>query len=361
MAQQTPLYAWHCDAGAYMVDFSGWQMPLHYGSQIQEHQAVREAVGVFDVSHMGVIDIQGAGACAFLQHVLANDVAKLTTSGKALYSCMLNEHGGVVDDLIVYYRHENEYRLVVNAGTKAKDYAWLVQHSSDFQVTLSERPDYSIIAVQGPKAINVVSTIFPDTVSEKLVTAKPFHFLEWDKWTIARTGYTGEEGVEVILPGNEASKFWQQLIAAGAQPCGLGARDTLRLEAGLNLYGVDMTDDISPLVSNLAWTVSFKDEARNFIGKSALLAQKDAGIKEHMVGLVMTSPGVLRNHQKIKINGNGEGEITSGGFSPSLGHAIALARLPIEANGEMTVDRRGKDVVVELVKPPFVRHGKKLI
>lgn len=354
MSKKTPLYDLHLKSNATIVDFSGWQMPLHYGSQIAEHHAVRKNVGLFDVSHMGVIDISGPDSIAYLRYILANDVAKLK-NGSALYSCMLNEQGGVVDDLIVYQFSEEQFRLVVNAGCREKDLLWLEREANQFDVKLTFREDLCLLALQGPKAIQHLTFIYAKQVSEKINALKPFQFLMFPKDTlIARTGYTGESGVEMILPKDQALLVWEKALKHHIQPCGLGARDTLRLEAGLNLYGADMTEDTSPFVSNLGWTVSFQDEKRNFIGKDALLAEKSQGVSQKMVGLILESRGVLRNHQKVKVTDDELGEITSGTFSPTLNKSIALARIPISNAETALVERKGDWLEVKIVKPKFL-------
>ncbi|MCB1826797.1 MAG: glycine cleavage system aminomethyltransferase GcvT [Coxiellaceae bacterium] len=355
MSKRTPLYEKHQAAGAQLVDFAGWEMPLHYGSQIEEHQCVRKAVGMFDVSHMGVLDVSGPGARNFLRYALANDIAKLKTPGKALYSCMLNEAGGVVDDLIVYFLTENEYRIVLNAGTRETDIAWLQSLAKDFDVTLTEKPDLAIVALQGPEALPLLFSMLSDELVEKVKALKPFEFFKDADVMVARTGYTGEDGVEIIVPNELAVGLWEDFLNEQVRPCGLGARDTLRLEAGYNLYGSDMDQNTSPLVSNLAWTISFKDEARDFVGRAALEKEKAVGVHQKLVGLVMKEKGVLRNHQTVFIENVGEGEITSGSFSPSLNYSIALARVPMETGETAEVDRRGKRIKVEVVKPPFFK------
>ncbi len=360
MLRQTILYKQHQKAGAHFVDFSGWEMPLHYGSQLEEHHHVRRSAGLFDVSHMGVLDVSGPDAVYFLRYLLANDIQKITP-GRALYSCMLNADGGVIDDLIVYQLADMQYRIVVNAATREKDIAWMVEQSDQFDVAVVERPDFAIIAIQGPKALEIAQTVFKSSLTKPLKEVHRFQFVVDENCLLARTGYTGEDGLEIVLPQLKAVDVWKKLISQGAKPCGLGARDTLRLEAGLNLYGSDMDETTTPLNSNLAWTVSWNDPTRDFIGRDALKKQLAEGIHEQLVGLVMEEPGVLRNHQKVYMDGNGEGEITSGSFSPTMGHAIALARVPIDVSGNTYVDRRGKQIPVKIVKPPFVRQGKKLI
>ncbi len=353
MSKKTALYDQHIKSKALMVDFSGWQMPLHYGSQIQEHHAVRNSVGLFDVSHMGVVEIIGKETVNYLRHMLANDVVKLKNTGDALYSCLLNEKGGVIDDLIAYRFSDDNFRLVINAGCRDKDFAWLQKQAEKFDVTLIMRDDLCLLALQGPNAIVMLEKIFDKNVSEKIAALKPFQFYVSSPTVIARTGYTGEPGVEIMLPTQQAITLWEKCIELNIQPCGLGARDTLRLEAGLNLYGADMNQETSPLISNLAWTVSFKDDHRKFIGRDALEKEKQAGISQQLVGLILESKGVLRNHQAVKINGDGFGEITSGSFSPTLNKSIALARIPISHATNAMVERRGEWLNVKIVKPPF--------
>jgi len=355
MTQQTVLNATHRAAGAKMVDFGGWDMPLNYGSQIEEHHAVRKHAGMFDVSHMTVVDLHGDRTREFLKYLLANNVDKLQKSGKALYSTMLNEKGGVIDDLIVYFLTEDFFRVVVNASTRDKDLAWITKQAKPFDVHVTERGDLSMIAVQGPEARAKVQSLLSPTLKEKAAKIGKFVAVEGDDLFIARTGYTGEDGYEIIVPSSKAVELWNKLAAAGVTPAGLGARDTLRLEAGMNLYGQDMDEDITPWEAGLAWTVSL-DEGRDFIGRAALEKQKGS---EHrvMVGLVMDEKGVLRHGQRV-VTPSGDGEILSGTFSPSLGKAIAFARVPAAAPDKVEVDIRGKLVPVRVVKFPFVRDGK---
>ncbi len=358
MSQRTPLYEAHLQAQAKMVDFGGWDMPIHYGSQLEEHKAVREDAGMFDVSHMTVVEVKGRQAKDYLRYLLANDVAKLKTEGKALYSCMLNEKGGVVDDLIVYFFNDEAYRLVVNAATREKDLQWLRQHASDFDVEIIERKDTAMIAIQGPHAREKTHLALNDDLTQELSDLKPFSSYHKDNWLIARTGYTGEDGYEITLPAHKATDFWARLLKAGVRPCGLGARDTLRLEAGLNLYGSDMDENVSPLAANLAWTVAFEPEDRNFMGKSALISQKKAGVTQKLVGLVLKDKGMLRDHLPVFINEEQVGEITSGSFSPTLGKAIALARI-LETDAKTCVVKvRNKELHANIVKPCFVRNGQ---
>ena len=359
MGHRTALYQNHLDAGAKMVDFGGWDMPIHYGSQIEEHHAVRTDAGMFDVSHMTVVDVHGAGAMPFLQKLLANDVAKLTTPGKALYSGMLNEQGGVIDDLIVYLMDDG-YRVVVNCATREKDLDWMARQGAAFDVSIQERPDFAMIAIQGPSARTRVANLLSEARAALIRGLGVFHGLPSDGWFIARTGYTGEDGLEIMVPNDQAPAFWEQLRAAGVRPCGLGARDTLRLEAGMNLYGSDMDESMSPLEAGMGWTVAWEPASRDFIGRQALEAQKAAGVPRKLVGLVMESRGVLRGHQKVVVENAGEGEITSGTFSPTLGYSIALARVPAATGATAQVEIRGKLNDVKVVRPPFVRNGQKV-
>jgi aminomethyltransferase len=358
MGLKTPLFAKHVETGARIVDFGGWDMPLHYGSQIEEHHAVRRASGAFDVSHMTIIDVEGERSLEFLRYLLANDAAKLREPGAALYSCMLNPAGGVVDDLIVYFTGKNRYRMVVNAGTRDKDVAWIEMRSAPFSVVVAERPELAMIAVQGPQACDLVAGIIDARWRELALALRPFTALEADGLFIARTGYTGEDGFEIILPAESVDVFWQAIIDAGAAPCGLGARDTLRLEAGMNLYGSDMNETTSPLESGLGWTVALDPPDRDFIGRGALLEMRNNRNRQRFSGLVLEGRGVLRNHQRVVVQGLHDGEITSGGFSPTLQRSIALARLPAGDYERAKVDVRGKLLDVRIVKPPFVRKGR---
>ena len=360
----TALHAVHRAAGARMVDFGGFDMPLHYGSQIEEHHAVRRDAGMFDVSHMRVLDVEGAGARDFLRYALANDVGRLAQPGKALYSCLLAETAGVLDDLIVYWRGRDAFRVVVNAATADKDVAWLrrLLAGSPFAAALTERIDLGILAVQGPRARPAVWLALPETRTATEALA-PFHAAEVPTGLgtlfVGRTGYTGEDGFEIVLPVEALVPAWNALVAAGVRPCGLGARDTLRLEAGMNLYGQDMDETVTPLESGLAWTVDLRSE-RDFVGRDALLAQSPT---RQLTGLVLVDAGgVLRAHQAVTC-GHGHGEITSGTFSPTMGRSIALARLPaaLRPGDAVEVDVRGKRLAARVVKPPFVRNGRVLV
>ncbi len=360
MGKRTALYDTHVAAGARLVDFGGWDMPVNYGSQIEEHHAVRRDAGMFDVSHMTVVDLDGVQTRAFLRKLLANEVNKLHEPGKALYSCMLNERAGIIDDLIVYYLRNDWFRMVVNAATHDKDLAWIGKQAQPFGVKISER-DLAMIAVQGPNAREKAVRVLPADARASALALKPFTALKYGGFFIARTGYTGEDGFEIMLPPAQAAELWQALVREGVAPCGLGARDTLRLEAAMNLYGQDMDENTTPLESGLGWTIAWEPAERDFIGRKALEAQRQTGTKRRFVGLLLDDKGVMRAHQKVMADGAGEGQITSGTFSPTLERSIALARIPAASGDAVQVDIRGKLCKAQVVKPPFVRNGKILI
>ena len=360
---RTPLYETHAASGAKLVDFGGWEMPLNYGSQIEEHHAVRRDAGMFDVSHMRPVDLEGPDVRAFLRVLIANNVDKLTQPGKALYSCMLNDGGGVIDDLIVYFMRDECFRAVVNASTADKDIAWMQRVAAErgFKVRISPRTDLAMIAVQGPNARAKFWQVRPSTRAAT-ETLSAFFAAEVDQLFVARTGYTGEDGFEVMLPAQHAGRLWSDLKAVGVAEAGLGARDTLRLEAGMNLYGNDMEENVSPLDAGLAWTVDLK-APREFIGRAALeRAEQSASARMALVGLKLLDRGVLRSHQRV-VTAAGEGEVTSGTFSPTLQTSIAMARVPrgVKVGDTVQVDVRGKLLSAQVVKMPFVRNGKALV
>jgi aminomethyltransferase len=360
VGRRTPLFELHQELGARIVDFGGWDMPVQYTSQINEHHAVRRKAGVFDVSHMCVVDLEGTRVREFLQHLLANDAGKLKLPGKALYSCMLNEAGGVLDDLIVYFLNESAFRMVVNAGTRDKDLAWIRAAAGRFAVQVAERTDYAMLAIQGPEARAKTAALMSPADAQEALSLNPFFGRHIGQWFVARTGYTGEDGFEVVLPAADAARVWRQLNAADVASCGLGARDTLRLEAGMNLYGNDMDESTHPLESGLAWTVAMQPAERRFIGRDALEKVSAAALRQ-LVGLVLEDRGVLRGHQKVVLSDGRSGEITSGTFSPTLERSIALARVPTDTPQRVQVDIRGKLLNARVVKPPFVRHGQAMI
>ena len=367
--KRTILFETHQSAGAKLVDFGGWEMPVNYGSQIEEHLATRAHCGIFDVSHMAAVDIIGTDAKAFLEKVLANDVAKLKNNGQALYSCLLNNTAGVIDDLIAY-RLDPNYRLVINAATAHTDLEWLNHEAKAFSQLkiVPRRPDLlncqspqGMIAVQGPNALQLIATAIPAlalAAKELLVFHGRCVDTPFGEIMIARTGYTGEDGAELLIPIDQTANIWSILVKAGAQPAGLGARDTLRLEAGMNLYGQDMTDQSNPLDVGLGWTID-RTSNRDFNGRKALSQKQQEFV---FLGLVLQDKGVLRAHQIVKTS-EGSGEITSGTFSPSLQKSIALAKLPLPTKvGDLVkVVIRDKELNALVVKPPFVRHGKALV
>ncbi len=356
--RKTPLYTSHLAAGAKMVNFAGWEMPIHYGSQIEEHHKVRRDAGVFDVSHMVVIDLRGEQSKDFLRFLLANDVQKLEKSGSALYTCMLDEQGGIIDDLIVYNQTDQWFRLIVNAGTREKDLAWINTQAAKYTVDVIEQPNLAILAIQGPNARKKIQSALPAELAEKVSQLGRFCSITDGNWFIAQTGYTGEDGFEIVLPADQASNFWDQLLAADIAPIGLGARDTLRLEAGLNLYGTDMDETVTPYESGLAWTVAMKDTSRNFIGRAALELQRQTGIPNKMVGLVLKGKGVLRGHQTIfAASGDAIGVVTSGTFSPTLQCSIGMARISSAFDGDCEIEIRKKQIPADIIKYPFVRDG----
>ena len=361
MTAKTALHSQHLSSGAKLIDFHGWDMPLHYGSQLEEHRQVRTSAGMFDVAHMAVLDILGAGGRQFLRHLLSNDIDALTHAGQALYSCMCNEHGGIIDDLIVYQRASDNYRLVLNSACKDSDLAWITQQAQGFSVGLQERNELGVLAVQGPKAIDKLQQVLDPAQADAISTLTPFECVDVADWFFARTGYTGEDGMELIVPNDALPELWENLIAVGVMPCGLGARDTLRLEAGFMLYGQDMTQSTTPLESGLAWTVKFSPDERNFIGKGALLAQKNKGLERKMVGLLLNGSGVMRHGQRVLVAGQEDGVVTSGGFSPTLNQSIAFARVPTECPDQVQIEIRGKLMPARVVKPRFVKNGKSLL
>jgi aminomethyltransferase len=360
MGKRTALYEVHAQLGGKIVDFGGWDMPLNYGSQIDEHHAVRRKAGMFDVSHMTVIDITGSGARDYLRRLVTHDVAKLDAKpGKALYTGMLNEQGGVIDDLIVYYTGGSDYRVVVNCATRDKDWAWMNKQIEGFDAALTERPEFAIIAVQGPEAIAITKTVVGEAAQIAIDSLKPFESANIDNWLFARTGYTGEDGLEIMVPEAQAAQFWMALKEAGVAPAGLAARDTLRLEAGMNLYGNDMTEEVSPLEANMAWTVTWEPQDRDFIGRAALTQQKADGVKNKLVGLVFEGRGILRSGMRVVVDGDSDGITTSGVFSPTLESAIAFARVPKTVGDRVEVEVRGKLMPARVIKPCFVRNGQK--
>ncbi|MCY4473127.1 MAG: glycine cleavage system aminomethyltransferase GcvT [Kistimonas sp.] len=358
MGQRSPLFAAHTQAGGRMIDFAGWDMPLHYGSQLEEHKTVREKAGLFDVSHMTAVDVQGEGSCAFLQKLLANDVGRLD-EGRALYTAMLNDEGGVIDDLIAY-RLSWGYRLVINCATREKDVRWMNLQATGHAVRLTERPELAMLAVQGPAARDLAASVATSRQAAMIQSLETFQAGEADGWLIARTGYTGEDGLEISLPAAEAEPFWSRLLQAGVSPCGLGCRDSLRLEAGLNLYGNEMDETITPFSANMGQTLAWEPADRDFIGRTALTAIQNKGGWDRLVGLIFEGRGVVRAGCPVMTEDAGTGTVTSGLFSPTLGHAIALARVPANTGKTARVLLRGREEEVRVTRPCFVRRGKKV-
>jgi aminomethyltransferase len=363
MLKRTALYDTHVAAGARMVDFGGWEMPLHYGSQIEEHHAVRRHAGVFDVSHMRVVDVTGSDARAFLRHLLAADIDRRAPD-QAMYSCMLDERGGVLDDLIVYRLGDQSTRLraILNAATADRDLQWMQSVASErgLQVDCKDDPELAILALQGPDAPAVILRAQP-LLAAHAVPLATFYSTQAEGTFVARTGYTGEDGFEIVVPASQAPGLWRSLRDAGAAACGLGARDTLRLEAGMALYGHELDQTFTPLESGLSWTVDLSPD-RLFIGRAALEQQRAAGSLRQLLGLKLLEKGVLRAEQTVQ-SAHGEGRTTSGGFSPTLQVSIALARVPaqVRVGDTVTVQIRSTAASAQVVKPRFVRHGKALI
>ncbi len=354
MDLKTPLYQSHKDAGAKLVDFYGWQLPIHYGSQINEHNSVRQSAGVFDVSHMTIIDVTGEDAQTWLRGMLTNDVAKLAPM-QALYSCLCNEEGGVIDDLIAYKINDTQYRLVVNAGTREKDIAWLKQHVSG-DVKLAMPSHSAMLAVQGPDAVTKTAIALDSMgAGADIQNLKRFFALEQGDWFIARTGYTGEDGVEIVVPGEMAPLLFKALLEQGVAPCGLGARDTLRLEAGMCLYGQDLDESHSPVQSGIGWAVDVRDPERQFIGRDVLYEQKSTGTDVHQVALVLNQKGIMRAGQVVQRSGQAIGTVTSGTFSPTLQKSIALARVNKPVVGGCDVLIRDKPFAATPVELPFTK------
>jgi aminomethyltransferase len=363
--KQTPLNAVHRELGGKMVDFGGWDMPVQYkAGVIEEHMATRTRAGLFDVSHMGEIWVEGPDAVAFVDRITTNDVSKLE-DGQAHYSALTNEKGGVVDDLLVYRFMPEKLLLVVNAGTTEKDWDWITSHKGDDEIVLTNASaDYCQIAIQGPKALEILQTL-TDTELEPI---KYYWFttgrVDDVDAIISRTGYTGEDGFEVYAPADAAEQLWNKLLEAGEShgiiPCGLAARNTLRLESAMSLYGHELSDDITPLEANLGWITKLKKES-DFIGKDALIALKEKGLSRKIVGFEMTEPGIARDDFDVYIDGKKAGKVTSGSPAPFLKKNIGLAFVPVEfanAGQEITIDIRGKQVAAKIVPTPFYKRER---
>jgi aminomethyltransferase len=357
--KQTPLYAAHRRAGGRMVEFAGWEMPVQYSGVIAEHRAVRSRAGLFDVSHMGEIAVRGAGAEAMCQMLTANDVARMQVS-QAQYNLLLNDQGGVIDDVIFYKRQPDDFLICVNASNSEKDIQWLRQHATGDVQVQNVSADYAQLALQGPLA----ETILQPLTEIALGDIKSFYFAESQvaarRCLIARTGYTGEAGFELYCSSQDAEKLWGDLLAAGAPaglvPAGLGARDTLRLEKAYPLYGHELDDGTTPLEAGLQWVVKFSKGS--FIGCEVLLRQKQAGVKRKLVGLELIEPGIARSEYRLLKEGRCIGRVTSGTRSPTLGRSIALGYVEAEearAENILEVEIRNKPVRAKTVPLPFYR------
>jgi aminomethyltransferase len=361
MPKQTPLYGEHVRLGGRIVDFAGWEMPVQYRGVIEEHRAVRAAAGLFDVSHMGQVLIEGAGATECVQHLTTNDAA-LLTDGRAQYSILVNERGTVVDDIIVYRISAQRYLIVVNASNREKDVAWCRAHLTGKATLTDVSDDYALIAFQGPKAAEILAP-FSDV---DLTSIGTYYFKDGKvagkKAIIARTGYTGEDGFELFLSPADATPVWQALLEAGkplgVQPAGLGARDTLRLEMKYSLYGHEITDETNPLEAGLGWVVKLGKDS-DFVGKKALLEIKGRGPTRALAGFQMVEPGIPRQGYPIVIDGRAQGIVTSGTMSPSLEKAIGIGYVPVaeaRIGGKIFVDIRGRAREATVVKTPFYKH-----
>ncbi len=362
--KKTPLNEVHRNSGGKMVDFGGWDMPVQYSSGvIAEHLATRERAGLFDVSHMGEIWVEGEDAIAFVNRITTNDVTKLV-DGQAHYSALTNESGGVVDDLLVYRFDEGKLLLVVNAGTTEKDWDWITSHVEDEAITLTNASkDYCQIAVQGPKAVEIAQKLTDENLSE----IKYYHFtvgkFDGVDAIISRTGYTGEDGYEIYADPKFAEQIWNKLLETGSEhdilPCGLAARNTLRLESAMSLYGHELSDEISPLEAGLGWIC--KINKGDFVGREHLVKLKEEGLKRKLVGFEMTDKGIARDEMDIYINDEKAGVVTSGSPAPFLKKNIGLAFVPVEfANigQEIKIDVRGKELAAVIVPRPFYKREK---
>ena len=364
--KRTPLIDLHQELGGKIVPFAGWSMPIQFAGVIEEHLCVREKAGLFDVSHMGEIEVRGPGALDYLQHLVTNDVDTLTDGG-ILYSVMCYENGGIVDDLLVHRYNEEHYFLCVNASNTDKDFEWAVRQADGFDVRVENiSAQTAQLALQGPRAVEILKTLTPvdlDAIGYYRFERGP---VSGSQCVISRTGYTGEDGFELYLPSQEAAALARKILSAGEpfgiQPIGLGARDTLRLEMGYALYGQEISQDIHPLEARLGWVVKL-DKRGGFTGRDALVAAKEKGVTRRLSALKVLERGVPRPHYKILRNGSPVGEVTSGTFSPSLNAGIALGFVPADRAkpGETyEIEIRGRGVQAQVVPLPFVpSHVKK--
>jgi glycine cleavage system T protein (aminomethyltransferase) len=360
VALRTPLYDAHVKAGARMVEFAGFDMPVQYKGVLEEHAAVRSDVGIFDVSHMGEVTLEGRRALEAAQAVVTNDLAKCK-DGQAQYSALCNENGGVIDDIIVYRFSPERLFVCVNASGREKDFEWMRAHAGKDVAVGQRSDDWAQIAIQGPNAPKLVDSL----CEPRVLDLGYYHFREATVagvrgCIVARTGYTGEDGFEVFVPPSGARKLWDALVERGAMPCGLGARDSLRLEVAYRLYGNDMDEEHTPLEAGLGWIVKL-DKKGGFVGSEALIRQKQQGLSRKLVGFKLTGKGIARHGYPALKEGQRVGEVTSGTMSPVLKEPIGLAYVPAALSKEgstFEVEIRGKPVAAQVVKTPFVEKIK---
>jgi aminomethyltransferase len=361
MALRTPLYDAHLAAGARMVEFAGFDMPVQYKGVLEEHAAVREGVGIFDVSHMGEVEIRGPKALEAGNRLSTNDLAKCI-DGQAQYGALCNDKGGVIDDIIVYRYSPEHLFICVNASGREKDFDWMKSHAGDGARVTQHSDDWAQIAIQGPKAAALVERLSPGATALAYYHFKDATVAGIPGCVLARTGYTGEDGFEVFVRPESARKLWDTLVQGGAMPCGLGARDSLRLEVAYRLYGNDMDEHHTPLESGLGWIVKL-DKPGGFVGSQALIDQKKEGLKTRLAGFKLTGKGIARHGYPALHDGQKVGEVTSGTMSPLLKESIGLVWLPAALCKEGTafdVEIRGKPVAAVVVKTPFVvKHASK--
>lgn len=362
--KQTQLYENHCILGGKIIDFGGWALPVQYKGIIEEHENVRSAAGLFDVSHMGEITVKGPNATEFIQRLVTNDISGMVT-GQILYSPMCYPDGGVVDDLLIYKHSQEDYFLVVNASNTDKDFQWLIDNNTVGAEITNVSEQYAQLALQGPKAESILQKLTKTNLQE----IKFYHFmadvdLDGTKALVSRTGYTGEDGFEVYLNPSDAPDFWNKLLAVGAvdglMAVGLGARDTLRFEAALPLYGQEISQDISPLEAGLGMFV--KLDKADFIGKEALVQQKQAGLTRKLVGFEMVDRGIPRSHYDIQVNGVKVGFVTTGSFAPTVKKNLGLAIVDLQyaqVDTEIDIIIRNKPVKAKVIKKPFLTKNYK--
>ncbi len=357
MSIKTPLYQTHANLAAQFTDFAGYTLPLHYGSSSNEHQMVRESAGMFDASHMVIVDLHGNDATAWLRQLLSNDVAKLT-NGRALYTCMCRESGGVIDDLIVYRLADDRYRLILNAANREKDLAWMEAHRPP-SIRTHEIQGQAVIAIQGPDAVRLTQAALAEMDRPMDVLAmNRFSAVESGDWFVARTGYTGEDGLEIVLPASQSATLWAALAAQDIGPAGLGARESLRVEAGLCLYGQELDEEHTPAESGIASTIDIEDPDRDFIGRDVLEDHKLFGGRCRQVGIVLDGRGAVSKGQAVELVGKTIGRITSSTFSPTREVSLALARVDREFKGGCDVNSGDRLIAAHIASIPFVPHGQ---